>query len=453
MSKKNMYWSNTSLFVITLLGMLAIITDISMNRITPFISRPTDPISNIVIFGLLASISLTVSQLIIKYLNIKRSESPTIKEVHILSIAGKIISVAQYSLFALLIFAIFQMLLFSKYSILILCMSVAISYILAVSILALLAWRFFLWFKADHNLLVISYGITFSMLSLNAIFTFSYVFNMLVNQFIQYSSIAFHVGSVTTFGAYTSSYYTAYVISSIISFIASWFSTALMLRHYSKNLGFVKYWFLLSIPLLYFLIQFDPLLLVLLSSFRLAYPVTFSILYTLIFTMAKPIGGILFGVAFWSIAATLKRDNYSIRSFLIISGYGLMLVFASNQAILTVNYPYPPFGLAAISFIGLSSYLLLIGIYSSAISVAHDVELRRSVRKLAIKEFKLLDSIGTSHMEQEIQSMVLKLASRQQEAMEEDTGIGSSLDEDDVKQYLDQVLKEVKGKENHDKLT
>jgi len=162
--------------------------------------------------------------------------------------------------------------------------------------------------------------------------------------------------------------------------------------------------------------------------------------------MAKPIGGILFGVAFWIIAATLKRDNYTIRNFLIISGYGLMLVFASNQAILTVNYPYPPFGLAAVSFMGLASYLVLIGIYSSAISVAHDVELRRSVRRLAVKEFKLLDSIGTAHMEQEIQRTVLKLASRQQEAMEADTGVGSSLDEEDVKQYLDEVLVEVKRK-------
>jgi hypothetical protein len=426
--------------------MLAIITDISMNRITPFVSKPTDPVLNVVILGLLASIGLGVSQLITKYLNTKRSESPLLNQVHILNIMGKMISIAQYSLFGLVILAIFQMLLFSEYSILILCISVTLSYILAIIILGLLAWRFFSWFKVNHNLLVVSYGINFSMLSLNAIFTFSYVFNMLVNQYIQYSNIAFHVGSVMTFGAYTSSYYTAYVNSSIISFIASWFSTVLMLRHYSKKIGLLKYWFLISLPLLYFLIQFQPLLLVLFSPLRLAYPVTFSILYTLIFTMAKPIGGILFGVAFWIIAATLKRDNYTIRNFLIISGYGLMLVFASNQAILTVNYPYPPFGLAAVSFMALASYLLLIGIYSSAISVAHDVELRRSVRRLAVKEFKLLDSIGTAHMEQEIQRTVLKLASRQQEAMEADTGVGSSLDEEDVKQYLDEVLVEVKRK-------
>ena len=40
--------------------------------------------------------------------------------------------------------------------------------------------------------------------------------------------------------------------------------------------------------------------------------------------------------------------------------------------------------------------MLLVGIYSSAISVSHDIKLRQSIRKLAVKESKLLDSIGCS---------------------------------------------------------
>ena len=48
--------------------------------------------------------------------------------------------------------------------------------------------------------------------------------------------------------------------------------------------------------------------------------------------------------------------------------------------------------------IGLSSYLLLIGIYSSVISVAEDSKLRQSIRNYAIKESRLLDSIGTAEM-------------------------------------------------------
>jgi len=57
---------------------------------------------------------------------------------------------------------------------------------------------------------------------------------------------------------------------------------------------------------------------------------------------------------------------------------------------------YPPIGLASVSFTGLASYVVLVGIYYSAISFAHDVAPRQSIRKSAIKDSKLLDTIGKS---------------------------------------------------------
>jgi len=65
--------------------------------------------------------------------------------------------------------------------------------------------------------------------------------------------------------------------------------------------------------------------------------------------------------------------------------------------------PYPPFGLARVSFIGLASFLVMIGIYSSAISVSQDTKLRESIRRSAVSESKLLHNIGTAQMEQELQ--------------------------------------------------
>jgi hypothetical protein len=69
-----------------------------------------------------------------------------------------------------------------------------------------------------------------------------------------------------------------------------------------------------------------------------------------------------------------------------------------------VSSPYPPFGLPTISFIGLASYLVLAGIYSSAISAAEDSKLRQSIRNFALKETKLLDSIGMAQMEHKAKS-------------------------------------------------
>jgi hypothetical protein len=129
---------------------------------------------------------------------------------------------------------------------------------------------------------------------------------------------------------------------------------------------------------------------------------------------------------------------------MIISACGLILVFVSNQAVVLVSAPYPPFGLATASFMGLSSYLLLVGIYSSAISVAEDSKLRQTIRKFAVKEAKFLGSIGTAQMEDELQRRVMKLAKEQHEVLTQQTGVEPSLNEAEVKQYLYETIQEIK---------
>ncbi len=129
---------------------------------------------------------------------------------------------------------------------------------------------------------------------------------------------------------------------------------------------------------------------------------------------------------------------------MIVSAYGLVLVFVSNQASVLVSASYPPFGIVSASFMGLASYLVVVGIYSTAISVAEDSSLRRSIRSFAIKESKLLESIGTAQMEQHIKKKVIEFTKRNQEKIAEETGIQSSLTEEDMRQYLEEVISEVK---------
>ena len=120
--------------------------------------------------------------------------------------------------------------------------------------------------------------------------------------------------------------------------------------------------------------------------------------------------------------------NNSIQvSITWIYAYGLVIVFVSNQAVVLVSGPYPPFGLATSFFMGLSSYLLLIGIYSSAISVAEDSKLRQTFRKTAIKEAKFLGSIGMAQMEDELQRRVIKIVKEQHDVLTHQTGIEPSL--------------------------
>lgn len=86
------------------------------------------------------------------------------------------------------------------------------------------------------------------------------------------------------------------------------------------------------------------------------------------------------------------------------------------------------------------------GLYSSAATVSHDVNLRRSIRRSVTEQSKLLDSIGTAHMEQELQSRVLTIARKNSDAIAEETGVETSMDEDDMKDYLEIVMKELHSK-------
>ncbi len=100
---------------------------------------------------------------------------------------------------------------------------------------------------------------------------------------------------------------------------------------------------------------------------------------------------------------------------------------------------------------GLASYLLYLGIYSSALSVSEDSRLRQTIRKEALRESQqFLDMIGTAEMEQAIQKKVLQFSRRTKDLMEHETGISTSVDEDDIKRYLEEVLIELKGEKNND---
>ena len=110
------------------------------------------------------------------------------------------------------------------------------------------------------------------------------------------------------------------------------------------------------------------------------------------------------------------------------------------------------FGVAAHSFVFLSSYLFSIGLYSLAISVSQDSSLRKSIRNSTMDVAKLLDIIGTPQMDQEIERRVLNTAKEEQSVLLKQTGIEPSLTERDMKQYLGTVLKEIKILKNIDEI-
>jgi len=164
----------------------------------------------------------------------------------------------------------------------------------------------------------------------------------------------------------------------------------------------------------------------------------------LIFSVGAVLSGILFGAAFLSIARTLKQGS-ALRNYMTIAAYGMVLFYVTLQAQVT-QAAYPPYGLISTACIGLSTYLIYIGLYSSAVIVSQDLALRQSIRKSVTTQSKLLDSIGTAQMETELQRRVLTVAKKASGDMAERTGVETSMNEDDIKDYVERVMKEQENK-------
>ena len=75
--------------------------------------------------------------------------------------------------------------------------------------------------------------------------------------------------------------------------------------------------------------QFMPLFPSLFSLFPNSADIFF--IYTVIFTLSKPAGGVLFGVAFWIVVRSFSPDNI-VRDYMIISAFGLILLFVSKKS-------------------------------------------------------------------------------------------------------------------------
>ena len=127
-----------------------------------------------------------------------------------------------------------------------------------------------------------------------------------------------------------------------------------------------------------------------------------------------------------------------------MAGIGLILLFTSNQATVLINLPYPPFGMATISFMGMSAYLVLLGIYFSAVSVAQDMNLRRSIRNSVERQFNLLDNIGMAEVQKEMERRVITLTKDLSAEIEHQTGVQPSLEGNELKDYVAQVIEETR---------
>ena len=443
--------SGKQIFIVVSIVIAAILLDTLITRLSDLTLKSTSSWV-VVLFAVISSISFVGQNLILRFIKQKINKSTAVQKSLRLNSIYKVAVTVHYVLAAILAFVILQMIITSRYDVVLLNTVVTISYVFAIIMMGILCHRFFSWFRLDKTCVMFLYGLAFLMLAVNLCITLWLVNSILIARpggIVPHSMVhapVFNIDSVDIALNY------AYIITTITSFIITWCATMALLKNYIQKTGKFTYWIVLILPLAYFVSQFLVLYLGLFGPLIISNPIFYGILFTIIFTLSKPIGGVIFGIGFWMIARNIHKDNV-VRSYLILSGYGFVLLFTSNQAMVLTFTQYPPLGLVTISFVGLASYLVLVGIYSSAISISQDANLRREIRHLAIRESKLLDNIGTAQLEQEIVKRVVTVAKKHSSSITEKTGVQPSLSEDDMKLYMAEVLREIKTSKKKESFT
>jgi hypothetical protein len=426
---------NGTKFLVIVFAIIAILMiDIVVSTVIDFFQPQISSDPGIIFFALVG-LAFAVGQYFV--LSFVKEKTKAVKtsssSVKVMDICTTII---QYVLIAIFVVMILQMVLAANYSSVLLTASVTLSYALSIALLSVLSYRLLSWYKSNRNSFILLYGLAAATTTVNGILALVFFDAILMAkpaEIVAGSMPMVEVDPSSTVGAVQS----AFKYSAIASFVLLWIGSVLLIRqYYYQRFGSKKYWIIVSAPLVYLIIFFvtEPL-------FTLAEAdQTLVFYYFIFFSFWNVAGGMIFGAAFLRVARSIKRGSV-VKDYMFIAGCGLILLFVSGSATVIHN-PYPPFGFATIAFVGLSSYMLLLGLYSSAVSISQDVRLRLSIRRSAFEESKLLDRIGSAEMEQELQRRVTRVVKDTSDKMKEQSGVEPSITDDDINQYLQLIAKE-----------
>jgi hypothetical protein len=414
----------------------------SIIRISKFISYETFPSFHLILYIISVIMYIIFSLVINRYIQTYRRDSydkflPHIRYSLTVLIYGNYISIA------LFIILTSQILLFNEYFISIMKSILYIAFIQTVIFIGILFYKFMSWswyVKPNRGSLITwLYTFAIGMILLNCFFTVSYV---TISLLLYSEIISYHTSAFLPFIASTDPIKVGFYSTLILAYISFWISTVIMLSNYEAKLFKLKFWVLSILPLLYFLLPFyNGTINILIDYFQAGTPL-FAIIYTVTFSNNIPIAAIFFGLVFWSIGR--KIENSYLRKNMWISGYAITLFFISNQSILVIDAPFPPLALPYIAVLGISGFLLMMGISYSSISFTQDHLLRKKIYSTIENEYVFIKNIGNPELEKQMIRKVQNISKTLLNEMEAHSGINTNLEGEELQNYISEVMSEIK---------
>ena len=405
--------------------------------VADFIVKFNASSAGIILFVLISIGYILGQTILLKYMN---SSSSAIKSRSILiATLHRAVSIVQYVLAANVILIIIQILLFSKYSTINLLSVTFISNFFTASLLVIFALSFLSWYKnKKQSIGILLYALAFLILAVSEVVSGSgsaYLLSQKDQWITPTSEVKF---SDFPDGTFFDIFFSFYRYIDYSSFLLVLIASAILLYHYSKKTSNPKIVLIIALPILGYTSSILDALHIVSADTN---PNLFY--YYIYIALVSASVGILFGFSFWVVSKKLPESP--VKTFLKITAYGFVLLYFSNNISVTIA-AYPPFGVNSLSLLSLSSYFVLFGLYSSALSLSQDLTLRQHLRSLAKNDNNLLSSIGTAQMESEVKRAVGELkdvADEHEKELAEKSGIETPVPESEIEDYLKQVIEEV----------
>jgi hypothetical protein len=423
--------------------------------------------------GLALFVSLAVIPNAAGYYVLRRFIAPVYK-AHIASNASpsslsffrltyNLLKVAFFSNAVFLAVIIIQIIVFSGFHVGLTVFSIQVNTVLAIILTTFLSYKFLSWFKGNHDFTVLLFGLTFAIVAItwaidDGTQTAFFLLNDGLGRIEEPHMIPEEPEGSTNLQSDNQksdpilhTFFLLRLIPGRIAFVLYWIGTALLLRRYSTKIGRLKFWTILSLPIVILFVG---------SIFIFGGIVGTQLLRGVITAISTVLGGVLFGVIFLTIARGLEQKQQDhhhggssmISQYLTMSAFGVILYLVAttppSHIIDWVHIPYPPFANVVWSFAALAVYLYSFGFYFSTLAISRDTNLRKSVQKLAIDEANMLHNLGFEQMQREIQERVVKLTKEQEELLKEQTGIEQQVSEEEMKDYVKEVMDRVGKNQN-----
>ena len=449
---------NKKTYLMTFIAWAIIVTDVIFGTFLDALGKPLNSS-----FGVILFITMSITVFFAGLYALRDYMVALRKVLEAPSFFNRLYKATPIFLYALLVIfgaIIVEMVLFSQYSTFLLILIVLISGV-AILFFGFRTYKFLSWFKSSsnkrHNIMILAFAVSSMLFAISM--TVTTVFDTKELVFSRPPSIDpnFH-SSNSMASRHLSSielmiHLYFFLVPQVFAIaIAETVAVAYFLRYFKDQIGRATFWTVIIVPPVLFLTGiFVPQFLT--TGSEMVYQLPRFLIFRVLGTAGWVAADFVIAFAYLLVAKKLGRQITSshnkIINYLIIAALSTILVSPTTNNWIT-NNSYPPFGAIQRAFVVLASFLFSIGIYSVALSVAQDAELRQLARKYA-KEYALLDTLAKQQEDAEVIRIdkVVKLIHKHAGAMEKETGVESSmLDDNEVRQYLDLVIRETRGKKD-----